>query len=299
LFILVGLTNCTDNTTSSSLDPSLPDANSSGSGVFEFNEYEPFESKTINVYYHIPENVDANSRILFVFHGNGRNAFDYRNAMIAQAEEYNFIVVAPQFSSQDFPGGDGYNMGNVFVDGDNPTAETLNPEEEWTFSVIEPLFDYFRDLIGNLNTSYDVFGHSAGGQFAHRYIMFKPDANVNKVVASGSGWYTMPNLMVNFPYGYSNSPLEFNSLQDLYQQKLIVLIGELDNDPNATGLRRNEFADVQGDNRFERAQYFYNYALENAQQLGVQLNWQIEVNSAAGHSYLLAASKGAELLYND
>lgn len=296
--VLAALTACTDNTTSSTLEPSLPDANSSGSGVFEFNTYEPFDSKTINVYYHIPENVNVNTEILFVFHGNGRNAFDYRNAMIAESEAYNFIVIAPQFSSQDFPGGDSYNLGNVFMDGDNPSPETLNPEEDWTFSVIEPLFDYFRNLIGNLNTSYDVFGHSAGGQFAHRYLMFKPAANYNRVVVSGSGWYTMPDPSVRFPYGFSDSPLESQSLIDLYQKELIILIGELDNDPNAAGLRRNEFADVQGDNRFERAETFYNFALEDTQQLEIDLFWELEINSNAGHSYILAASKAAQILYN-
>jgi pimeloyl-ACP methyl ester carboxylesterase len=234
-----------------------------------------------------------------VFHGNGRNAFDYRNAMVDKSEEYNVIVIVPQFSSQDFPGGDAYNLGNVFMDGDNPSEETLNPEEKWTFSIIDPLFNYFKDLIGNVNTTYDIFGHSAGAQFAHRFVMFKPEANFNKVIASAAGWYTVPNLTVSFPYGYSNSPLEFSSLTDLYQQELTILIGELDNDPNASGLRHNEFADAQGDDRLERAQYFYNFALEDSQQLGVTLNWRIEVNSGAGHNYIVAASKGADILYND
>ena len=69
--------------------------------------------------------------------------------MISKANQYNFIVIVPEFSNTNFSGGDTYNLENVFIDGDNPSASTLNPEEAWTFSVIEPLIDYIKQNLNN------------------------------------------------------------------------------------------------------------------------------------------------------
>ena len=48
----------------------------------------------------------------------------------------------------------------------------------------------------------------------------------------------------------------------LLSKELTILIGENDNDPNDSGLRRNSIVDQQGVNRFTRANYFYNLALK-------------------------------------
>mgnify|MGYP003305291683 CR=1 FL=1 len=55
-----------------------------------------------------------------------------------------FIVIVPEFSNDYFPDGDSYNLANIFTDGDNPSSETLNPSEQWTFAVLDPLFIYFK-----------------------------------------------------------------------------------------------------------------------------------------------------------
>jgi pimeloyl-ACP methyl ester carboxylesterase len=239
-FLLFFVLSCSKNPDFQASGVPGVDGSTVGSGVFDFSGYEPFNDKTIKVYYHIPENVDENTPILFVFHGNSRNAFDYRSALTIKSEQYNFIVIVPQFSTQDFPGGDAYNLGNVYVDGDNPSPTTLNEEEFWTYSVIEPLFDYFKEATGNLSLDYHVVGHSAGGQFVHRFLMFKPNARYNKLVASASGWYTVPDLSVSFPYGFNESILMNSSLEEMFSKDLTILVGSLDNDPNASGLRRNQ-----------------------------------------------------------
>ena len=38
----------------------------------------------------------------------------------------------------------------------------------------------------------DLFGHSAGSQVAHRFLLFKPTNKTNKVILSAAGWYTVP-----------------------------------------------------------------------------------------------------------
>jgi pimeloyl-ACP methyl ester carboxylesterase len=269
-----------------------------GSGVFEYTDYEPFNGKTLRIFYHIPSDVSSNTPIIFVFHGNSRNAFDYRNAMVEKANAFNFIVIAPEFSNINFPTGDAYNLGNVFVDGDNPSASTLNPEEEWTFSVIEPLFDYIKQNLNNTTLKYHVFGHSAGAQFAHRFAMFKPHARYDKMVVSAGGWYTVTDLNIRFPYGFGDSPLEHIELSNLFNKQIMIQVGSLDNDPNAPQLRRNEFADAQGLNRLARAQHFYNKAAQLAQQNGFSFQWELHVNANADHNFMVASQKGADLIFN-
>lgn len=255
-------------------------------------------SKTLKIYYHIPDDKTADTPILLVFHGAGRNASDYRNALIEKANELHFIVVAPQFSTANFPGGDQYNLGNVYQDGDNPSAATLNPEDQWSFSIVEPLFDYFKNQINNSNTSYKMFGHSAGAQFAHRFLMFKPNNRANASVISAAGWYTVPDASVDFPYGIHNSIL-LNSPLDLFLGKTItVQVGSNDNDPNASALRHNSFADAQGLNRLDRAQYFYNEALELAETNSFDFNWEFHINEGADHNFALAAQNAADLIFN-
>ena len=230
-----------------------------GSGYFEYTDYAPLAKQPVRVFFHIPKNSNANSPIVFVFHGDNRNASQYRDALVGKSEQKNFIILAPEFSEKYYPTGDEYNLGNVFVDGDNPTPATLNPENVWTFSIIEPIFDYFkRKMLFNVNF-YDIIGHSAGGQFAHRLVMFKPNSRFKTVVASASGWYTVPDTKVDFPYGFAKSPLETSSLASLFSKKVYIQIGLEDNDPNAPGLRHNPQADAQGLNRLTRANYFFNF----------------------------------------
>ena len=86
----------------------------------------------------------------------------------------------------------------MYVDGDNPTTNTLNNENEWSFSIIEPLFDSVKSSLSLENDKYNMFGFSAGAQFVHRFIQFKPNARFDKVVAGAAGWYTVPIILFLF-----------------------------------------------------------------------------------------------------
>lgn len=295
MLLLVG-TSCSesDEKIVPVLNPPL-DSLSAGSGLFTYTYSVTNFIKNMKIYYYIPENKTETTPVLFVFHGDGRNAKDYRDATIATAETKGFIVIAPEFSEQNFPNGDGYNLGNVFIDGDNPTGNTLNPEAQWSFSIIEPLFDFVKTQINNTTTTYAVFGHSAGAQFVHRFLMFKPNARISKAVVSASGWYTFPNTVV-FPYGRSQSPLENMSLSTFFAKKIYIQVGENDDDPNAIGLRRNAFTDVQGLNRKQRAENYFQFC----QQLSVNtlFNWSFNVVENANHDYLKASNNAINLLFN-
>lgn len=298
LFLSVLFIACTENNASET-EPIEPLTElSAGSGVFNYLYSKDSFSKQMNIYYYIPENKTATTPILIVFHGTERNASDYRNSLIAKAQLLGFIVIVPEFSEQNFPGGDGYNLGNVFIDGDNPSNSTLNPEAEWTFSVIEPLFDFVKTQMNNTNVTYHIFGHSAGGQFAHRFLMFKPAARVDKAVISASGWYTFPNNTTVFPYGTNQSPLNSMSFSLFFDKKVYVQVGENDDDPNADGLRHNIYADAQGLNRKERAINYFEFCEQLATTNAINLNWSFHIVQNATHDYTKAAENAASLLFN-
>ncbi len=274
------------------------DTLSTGSGLFEYTYQVAGFSKTLKVYFFIPENKTASTPILFTFHGTERNAIDYRNTMVSDATTKGFIVIAPEFSNQNFPTGDGYNLGNVFVDGDNPSQNSLNPEDEWAFSIIEPLFDNIKTQINNSSATYHVFGHSAGAQFAHRLMLFKPEARIEKAVFSAAGWYTFPNNNIDFPYGFQESPLKNMALGSFFNKNILVQVGDNDDDPNSAGLRHNEFADAQGLNRKDRAENYFQFCQQMALNQNNAFNWNFQLIPNTGHDYIKASENAVDFLFN-
>ena len=263
-----------------------------GSGSFVFTA--PDLSQDIRVFYYAPNNATPSSRIVMTLHGNNRDAESLRDQWIERANQFDLVVVAPWFTSSAFPGGSGYILGNVFANGNDPDGAGPQPIDQWAFSVIEPLFADVKRRSDNASTTYDLYGHSAGGQFAHRFVLFFPDGRYDRVVAANPGWYTVPDPSIAFPYGVDQSPID--SAQAAYfGRSLIILAGDRDTDPSSAGLRHTPEADAQGNHRFERAQHFF----EQSQRLASNgpFEWRLEVVANIGHDGDAMGAAAAELLY--
>ena len=307
-FLLLLLFNCQDQETSFTANEPIDNNNNNnvvledlGRGLF----YQTFNEKIIPIYYYIPNNVNSSTPVVFNIHGGGRDGESTRNMMEDKADQYGFIIVVPEISNVNFPGGDGFNLGNVYEDGDNPTPESLNEVNEWAFSIIEPIFDIF---LSNTNTNvdkYHLFGHSAGAQFAHRFMLFNPNARYDKILTSAAGWFTVLDNNIQFPYGLNNSiltqepPLSTNSyLIDILSKNHIIQVGTLDNDPDFPGLRHNEFADAQGLHRVDRAIHFYNQAQNFAQTNSLSFNWTLNIINGLSHNTGDSIEHGCDLIFN-
>lgn len=173
----------------------------------------------------------------------------------------------------------------------------MNPKSDWAFSLIEPLFDDVKSQLGNTSSTYNIFGFSAGGQFAHRFVMFKPKARVDKIVASASGWYSVPDSKIRFPCGIGSSPIEDISASDYFSKNMTIQIGTLDNDPNAPALRRNPSIDKQGNNHYDRAHYMFNRSKAISESLFVNFNWSLADTQGNTHSLKGSISQAADILY--
>ena len=101
----------------------------------------------------------------------------------------------------------------------------------------------------------------------------------------------------NFPYGLNESPFNSNNIASLFSRNLTILIGQNDNDPNAPNLRRNSIVDLQGNNRFDRAEYFYTSAENLANEKNYIFNWQKFVVPNAAHDLSPIANFAVDLLY--
>ncbi len=268
----------------------------SGSNKFVYI-YPELPQKPINVFYHIPSGDRKNMPIVIVFHGEERNAMYYRDIWVNASNKLGFMVFAPEFSSVDFPGGSSYIIGNVYQDGNFPTPETLNSESIWTFSIIEPLFDYIKTNSGSNALTYDMFGHSGGGQFVHRFVLFKPNARFNKAIAANSGWYTVPDGVANYPYGIMNSPLTSIPPNNYFGRQLCITVGSLDNNGSDSSLRHNTASDFQGLNRLDRANYFYSNSQKYAQKTNSDFNWKFSVVPNSGHDPIKMSNDAVYLLF--
>ena len=270
---------------------------SNSTGSFVYTPNSPLNSKPITIYYHIPNGNISTMPILFSFHGDERNASDYRDYWISMANANGFMVFAPEFKEVDFPGGDGYQLGNVFDDGDNPSSATYNPTNEWTFSIIDPLFESVKSKVSGNQQTYDAWGHSGGAQFLQRFRLYLPNSKLNTAICSNAGWYTVPDILINFPYGIKKGQLLNSNLAIPFSKKLIVHLGLNDTDPNSAGLRHNTTVDTQqGLYRLVRGRYFFDTSISISQSLNNPFNWEKQEVAGVGHEAQIMANDALKYL---
>ena len=267
----------------------------SGAGRFDFRDN--VTQKTLPVWYYLPKRIAAKeARILFVMHGTLRNGSEYRDQWATLAEKYGVLLLVPEFSKTDFPGGM-YNRGNVMGEND----DTSQPHSTWSFPVIERIFDYVRDATKNPAAAYDIYGHSAGGQFVHRLVLFLPAARIRYAVAANSGYYTLPELdsADSYPFSLKNAPATPDALKATLGAHLIILLGEKDIDPNDPDLYHSPEADKQGMIRFARGHTFFDAGRASASHFGTEFNWRLVTVPGVGHDNAKMAPAAATLLYGE
>ncbi|MBA4017464.1 MAG: hypothetical protein C0483_09850 [Pirellula sp.] len=248
--------------------------------------------KTIPVWYFVPEDAGNDAPVLIVMHGVNRDADRYRDEWIPYARKYRFLLLVPEFSKQAFPGEDRYNSGNTLDEQQRPL-----PRDQWTFSLIEPIFDAMKLATDNRSERYFLYGHSAGAQFVHRFLFHVPEARVVKAVAANAGWWTLPDTAVKFPYGFQGAALDGDALKKVVRLPLVVLLGTADIDAQHVNLRRTPEAMAQGPHRFARGKSFYDAGKRQAKKLGVPLNWQLATAPGVGHSNLGMAPFAVRCLF--
>jgi len=254
-------------------------------------QFEGWAGPSFSVRMFSPDDANVETKIVIVMHGASRDAQRYYKDWKALAKEHNLIIVVPEFTKQSFQKSARYNLGHVF----DPNTGRQRAEELWTFSAIEPLFDAVVARIVGEQTSYTIYGHSAGSQFVHRFMYYKPDARVDRYIAANAGWYTLPVMDFKYPYGFVDSGLGDTDLPEIFSKPLFILLGRKDTDPDAKSLRKTAEAERQGPNRLVRGLTMYREAKAMADELGAPFNWQLFVVNGADHDNAKMAPVAAEI----
>jgi hypothetical protein len=261
-----------------------------GSGRYTFADF-PSQDWEVPVWTYRPAHAGTDAPIVFVCHGLNRDAESYRNSWILHAERLGFLLVVAEFTTQSFPGSRSYNQGNLFA-----TNGSANPQEQWSFNVIERIFDDVVAKTSSTRQSYHLYGHSAGAQFVHRMVMLMPYIRVERAVSANAGWYTIPDPNINYPYGLGNSPYHAALVNERLRQNHLVLLGTADNNPDDPSLNRSPETDVQGIHRFERGNFFFDAATAYASANGVEFGWSLGYAHGVGHSNSAMAPYAANWL---
>ncbi len=239
----------------------------------------------------VPESFAPDSPVLIVMHGVKRDADRYRDAWRDIAAKANALLLVPEFSNEMWPKSWGYNVGNM----QTKYGQAL-PRDAWSFTAMDRAFDKAVALTGSTRRGYKLYGHSAGAQFVHRFIMFTGSPRVERAVAANAGWFTLPHKDDDFPYGLDGIDVTDATLRDAFSVPLTILLGEDDNDPNGKYLRRTPEALAQGEHRLARGAFYFTSAQRAAEKIHVPLKWQLKTVPGVGHSNKGMAPAAAEIL---
>jgi hypothetical protein len=274
--------------------------------------------RKIGVHYYKPHAFSASSRILLVVPGAGRNGDSYRDAWIEVAEAANVLVAALSYAEADYDFA-AYHLGGVVKDlqirnlprgangappdvihvRDEDISFSLNPKrDEWLFPDFDRIFGLVAAATGSNQTSYDMFGHSAGAQILHRLVLFAPGSRAQRIVAANAGFYTLATLDQSLPVGLKGAGVTPASLARSFACKLMLLVGEKDDGDEAGGIQiHTPLIDQQGIGRLARGKYFFRAAEEQARQLNAPFRWSLDVVPNVGHDFRAMSRAAARALF--
>jgi poly(3-hydroxybutyrate) depolymerase len=190
---------------------------------------------------YVPTSDTAGSPVLVSVHGISQKSWQKQaELLVPTCERHGVTLLAPGFNDQQYTDyqrlgrkGKGYRA-DIFL---HRCLEELNT------------------MTGADTTHVRLFGHSAGAQFVHRYLMAYPH-RVECAVVSAAGWYTFPDPTLKFPYGTRTSSslpgVSFNP-EAYLKVPVTVIIGTEDTKQSEDLLSSERINEQQGITRIERA----------------------------------------------
>jgi pimeloyl-ACP methyl ester carboxylesterase len=253
--------------------------------------YAYWDKPDVEIFYITPQKIDKDTQLLFIIHGNSRNAEDYISAWIPYISNKNIIVVAPQFNKNSF-------RYFFLLESATSSGKINNNPDNYINNSISSFFNFFQSKFSLSTNKYKMFGHSAGAQFTHRYMLLSNDRRISNAVIANAGWYTFLNGN-NFPYGIKNSPIDISSdhIKWFMSNKTSLLIGN--NDINLKSVNSSKGAQRQGITRVDRAESYFNSLINISDNNNIPFRWSYKVVDKADHDYLKMTPVAAKILLED
>ncbi len=262
----------------------------------EFNYYMPSGdiSDTIKVFYYIPNGYDRSSMPVVVgFHGNDRDCSYWIDTWKKYAEDKGFMFFIPWFTQEKFPTRRYQEVGVKDENGN------FLPKKLRTSALVDSLICYIKNFSGTNDSKVTIYGHSAGGQFVHRFMLVNNSPYVKKAIIGNPGWFTFPSVNEDYSYGIKNvSDINRRSLQRMLSKNIILQLAEGDT-IRESFLRKTPEADRQGLNRLQRGNNFFDSLHAIAVSNSWDFNWRKVYVPDTGHDAVAMSKHAAAYLLDD
>jgi len=236
--------------------------------------------------------VDENTPVLVSVHGAGRGIYSsttFWHRFVAHPANGvdDLIIVSPWYVK-----GGRYDVNN----GGYQHLSWNNNNDAASDLVLLDTLDVFDAAGIGYTSEIKLFGFSGGGQFSERFTWAHPE-RVDAVVVGAPSTHTFPYDTPDWPFKYGvylpspwypPPPGVTLDIDAFLKNRIMFWVGELDNDPNHSQLERNDYADMQGLHRLERAQNMYAAVNQVAADLEIHpvlYEYEMWVEPGQGHGY--------------
>ena len=229
----------------------------------------------------LPNGMAPDAIPLVAVHGVQRGAEDKAVLLQERAEQLGRPVIAPLFDKETWP------HYQQLVRSGRADLALLTLMEELR---IEGVWQ---------SRQFDLFGHSGGAQFAHRFAMLYPHL-VRRLTVGAAGWYTFPD-QAEFPLGLARrpdhpqddwGPRMAAGLDRFLSLPIRVYVGALDNQPD-DNTRRGELIDEQqGIDRMTRAARWTRAVRQAAEARDLEPNVVLRVLPNCAHDFRDCVANG-------
>lgn len=251
-------------------------------------------TRPLTLHSYRPASHRADSPVVLVQHGMGRNGDEYRDFWIPAAEKHGLLILATTFGKAAWPEAEHYNNGLVL-----DAAGTPRPRDAWAYPIPLRIFAALREAGVTTRARAHLFGHSAGGQFGHRLMATQPHDLIEAASFGNPGWYTLPHLDRPFPEGMGGIGLGEAELRALLAFPMTILAGDRDIDTAGPSLPSQPAALAQGPHRFARAHTYLAEGRAAAERLGTECRWRLIPVPGIGHDGAAMSRVAAALWFED
>ena len=266
----------------------------SGVGCFSYNMPSGRIKDTIKVFYYIPDNRERESmQVIVGFHGNDRDCSYWIDTWKEYADKKGFMFFIPWFTHDAFPTRRYQELGVKDENGNILSSKFR------TSALVDSLLCYILQTSGTKENKVTIYGHSAVGQFVHRFMLLNNSPFIKKAIIGNPGWFTFPSVNDNYSYGIKDlEDVDNNQIRNLLAQNIILQLAEGDT-LRESFLRKTPEADRQGANRLERGNKYFDTLKSIADANHWDFNWRRIYVPDVGHEAVAMSRHAAENLLCD
>jgi pimeloyl-ACP methyl ester carboxylesterase len=247
-----------------------------------------WDKPDVNLLYKLPKNIDANTKVLFIIHGQSRNADSYIEHWIDLVEEENVILVAPHFKRSDY-------RYFFLLETANSNGVINKNESGYLTNSIDTFFSFFKNKYKLDASKYSMFGHSAGGQFSHRYLMLSDNPKIDKAVIANPGWYTFL-AGARYPYGIKDIPVSISNegVKNFLSMRNTLMLGS--KDTGSSSLNTSPGAMKQGEDRLSRGNNYFDSLIKTTKENNIPFRWNYHLVEGVDHDFRKMSDAAAKVL---